>query len=117
MIEDIIERTVGEIRAEADIDFISLPYIAESLREDLDLTAQDIIRRHTVEVIRRMMERGIYPGDYTLDDLVSGRGFQFRPGTPDDLLSWIESEWIALGHTPTLEDPICWFALKPTKVA
>ena len=28
------------------------------------------------------------------------------------LLKRIESEWIAMGTTPTLEHPICWFGLK-----
>ena len=112
MIEDTIERTARELRNEADIDFIDLPFIAASLREDLDLKTQDEIRRHTLDVIRRLMEQGVNPGDFTLDDLESGRGFQFRSGTPTELLSWIEAEWIAMDRAPNPDDPICWFALK-----
>lgn len=115
--ENVIARIARELRAEADIDFVSLPLIAESLREDLGLKSQEQTRDHTLEVIRRLMERGVFPGDYTLDDLVNGNGFQFRSGTPDDLLAWIETEWVAMGHTPTLENPICWFALKPPELA
>ena len=110
MCEDIIERTVGELRAEADIDFIDLPFIAGSLREDLDLQTQDDIRRHTLEVIRRLMEQNVYPGDY--DYAVT---MAFWPGEPEVLLKRIESEWIAMGHPPTLEHPICWFGLNRTE--
>ena len=112
MIEEIIERTARELRDEADIDFIDLPFIAANLSEDLDIRTQDEIRRHMLDVVRRLMERVVYPGDFTLDDLESGRGFQFRSGTPADLLSWIEAEWIAMDRAPNPDDPICGFALK-----
>ena len=112
MIEETIERTARELRNEADIDFTSLPFIAGVLREELELKTQEEIRHYSLDVIRRLMERGVYPGDFTLDDLESGRGFQFRPGTPTELLSWIEAEWLAMDHAPNFEDPICWFALK-----
>jgi len=36
----------------------------------------------------------------------------FWPGEPEALLKRIEAEWVAMGTTPTLEHPICWFGLK-----
>ena len=105
--EEIIENTVRELRDEASVDFISLPLIAESLREDLDLQTQKDIRRHAIEVIRRLMQLGICPGDYDLAVTIS-----FWPGSLDELLKRIEAEWIAMGRSPTLEHPICWFGLK-----
>lgn len=111
MYEDVISKIVRELRAEADIDFFDVSFIAEGLREDLHLRDQSEIRRHTLEVIRRLMQQGVYPGDYTLSDLEGGSSFQFKAGTPEELLSWIETEWIAMGRTPTFEDPI-WFALR-----
>ncbi|WP_129220528.1 hypothetical protein [Lichenibacterium ramalinae] len=108
MIEETIERTVAELRNEADIDFIDLPFIAGSLREDLDLKTQDEIRRHTLEVVRRLMDRGVYPGDY--DHAIH---MAFWPGEPSEHLRRIEAEWIAMGKPLTLSDPICWLGLKP----
>lgn len=108
MIEETIERTVCELRNEADIDFMSLPFIAGGLREDLDLKTQHDIRRHTLDVIERLMARGVYPGDY--DHAIH---MAFWPGEPSEHLRRIEAEWIAMGKTPTLEHPICWLGLKP----
>jgi hypothetical protein len=103
MIEETLDRTVRELRNEADIDFIDLPFIAGSLREDLDLKTQEEIRRHTLDVIRRLMERGVYPGDY--DHAIH---MAFWPGEPSGHLRRIEAEWIAMGKPLTLSDPICW---------
>ena len=111
MYEDVISKTVRELRAEADIDFFDISFIAEGLREDLKIVDQSEIRQHTMEVIRRLMQQNVFPGDYTPSDLEGGRSFQFKRGTPEELLSWIEAEWIAMGRTPTFDDPI-WFALR-----
>ena len=108
MIEETIERTARELRNEAELDFIDLPFIAGSLREDLDLKTQEDIRRHTLDVIRRLMERGVYPGDY--DHAID---MAFWPCEPSEHLLRIEAEWIAMGQPPTLSDPICWLGLKP----
>ncbi len=100
MFEADIERTTCELRAEADIDFFDVSLIAESLREDLDLRTQGEIRRCTLDVIGRLMARGVYPGDY--DHATTMR---FWPGEPEALLKRIEAEWIAIGTTPTLDHP------------
>jgi len=102
-----IERMISEFRAEADIDFLEVPFIAESLREHLCLRGQEEIRRCTLDVIERLMALGVYPGDYDYATTMS-----FWPGEPGDLLKRIEGEWIAIGKTPTSAEPICWFGLK-----
>lgn len=107
MCEDVIARTVEELSAEADIDFVDISLIAESLREDLELQTQHDIRRQTLKVIERLMDRGIHPGDYDQATTLT-----FWPGEPCEHLQRIEAEWVAMGHTPTLEQPICWFGLK-----
>lgn len=112
MCEDIIKRTVQELRAEANIDFIDVSFIAESLREDLDLQDQHDIRRHTLDVIERLMAQGVYPGDYD-----HATNLTFWSGEPSQHLRRIEAEWIAMGHTPTLEYPICWLGLKGSDAA
>lgn len=110
--EDVIERTAVELRAEADVDFISLPLIAESLREDLGLQSEQDIRRHTLDVIERLMARGVYPGDHDDATILS-----FWPGKPSEHLRRIETEWIAMGKTPTLAESICWLGLRSKDLA
>ncbi len=107
MFEADIERTTCELRAEADVDFFDVSLIAESLREDLDLQSQEEIRRCTLDVIGRLMTLDVYPGDYDHATTIL-----FWPGEPEVLLKRIEAEWVAMGTTPTLEHPICWFGLK-----
>jgi len=51
----------------------------------------------------------VYPGDYD-----HATTMLFWPGEPEALLKRIKAEWIAMGTTPTLEHPICWFGLKPS---
>lgn len=106
--EDVIDRIARELHDEAEIDFISLPLIAESLREDLDLQSQKDIRRHTLDVIERLIARGVHPGDYDYATTLS-----FWPGEPSEHLRRIETEWIAMGKVPTLAESICWLGLKP----
>ncbi len=102
-----IERITSELRAEADRDFLHVCMIAESLREDLDLRSQEEIRRCTLDVIGRLITLDVYPGDYD-----HATTMLFWQGEPEVLLKRIEAEWIAMGTTPTLEHPICWFGLK-----
>jgi hypothetical protein len=107
MVEKDLERTVGELLRETDVDFINIPMIAEFVREDLDIETQDDIRRHTLDVVGRLMTRGVYPGEY--DHAIT---LEFWPGEPSDHLRRIKAEWIAIGKTPTLAEPICWLGLK-----
>jgi hypothetical protein len=102
-----IERIASELHAEASIDFFHVCMVAEILREELDLQSQEEIRRCTLDVIGRLMALGVFPGDYD-----HATTMLFWPGTTAELLQRIESEWIAMGTTPTLEHPICWFGLK-----
>jgi hypothetical protein len=51
------------------------------------------------------------PGNYDL-----GTRLDFWPDEGcQAALDRIEREWIALGHDPTLGDPICWFGPRPDK--
>ena len=112
MIDTEIERIASELRAEIDRDVFDMSFVAESVREDLNLHDQSDIRFYTLDVIRRLMMRDIYPGDYNYAATIS-----FWPGEPGALLKRIEEEWTAMGKTPTSVEPICWFGLKPSKPA
>lgn len=105
-IHDLIEG----YRDEANIDFISLGAIAGDVRFDLKINDPQAIRSKSLEIVRALMGRGVFPGNYTLESL-RREGFSFWPGTPDELIRRIEDAWIALKRTPDLDD-ICWFALK-----
>ena len=107
-----IETAISEFRNEADRDFISLCLIAGDVEYDLAVTDQQDIRDKSLQIIRGLMDRDVYPGDYMIERLKTA-GFFFWIGTPDQLLKRIETEWIALGKSPTLAKPICWFALRP----
>ena len=102
-----IQRITNELRAEAEIDFFDVSFIAGSIREDLDVQNQEELRCNTLDVIQRLMALGVYPGDYDYATTMN-----FWLGEPDILLKRIEAEWIAMGKTPTLEQPVCWFGLK-----
>ena len=102
-----IETITTELRAEAEVDFFHVCMVAEILREELDLRTQKEILSCTLDVIRRLMVLGVYPGDYG-----NATTILFWPGEPDEVLKRIENEWMEMGMTPTLEHPICWFGLK-----
>lgn len=108
MFEDEIECMAQQLRTEADVDFFDISLIAEPLRERLGLQSQDEIRHHTLRVIEKLIALGVRPGNYDYATTIS-----FWPGTPAELLDRIETEWIALGRTPDLGEPICWFAPYP----
>jgi len=110
-----VARIISKFRKEADVDFIELPHIASAVQYGLGLRSQQEIRHYALEVVRGLMARGVYPGDYTLESLAR-EGFQFWTGEPDRLLKRIEADWISLGKMPDLEHSICWFALRSAEV-
>lgn len=111
MIASTIAQTISELRAVADVDFIDMSFIAESLREDLNLQSQDDIRTCSLHAVRCLMRQGVCPGDYDHAAAIS-----FWSGGEDDIVKRIEDKWISMGRTPTLEHPICWFGLKNSHV-
>lgn len=107
-IDDLIEG----YRDEANIDFISLGAIVADVKIDLEIDDPKEIMTKSIQIVKALMERGVFPGNYTLESL-RREGFSFWPGTPDELIRRIQDAWIVLNRTPDLDD-ICWFALKPS---
>ncbi len=107
----VIEAEIEGWCNEANVDVTGLCHIASSVENDLGINNQDDIRNHTLQIVRGLVARSVLPGDYNYGDHPDQ--IEFWPGTPDELLKRIETEWIALGKTPTLAEPICWFALRP----
>lgn len=112
MNETKINKITSELRAVADVDFMDVSFIAESVREDLEIKNEEDVRFYTLNVIGRLMRMHVFPGDYDHAATIS-----FWSGAENELAKRIEAEWIAMGHTPTLEHPICWFGLKKPDLA
>ncbi len=100
---DLVEGLVKE----AEIDFIPLPMLAAAARESLGARNPDEARAKTVELVRRLYQRGLRPGDYDL-----GTSLDYWPDEGcKAMLDRITREWIAGGDDPNLGEPICWFGL------
>ena len=104
-----LDQIVDGYMSELEIDYVGLWQIAGAVRRRLSAPTMDEIRQLSVEVVRRLYERGLRPGDYWGGDLNYW---------PDEgcqaALDRIEREWIEAGADPNLAKPICWFAPRPT---
>lgn len=94
---------------EAEIDYIALPQIASAARWDLGAQTTNEARELSLEIVRRLYERGLRPGEYW------GGDFNYWPDEGyQAVLDRIEREWIKAGEDPNLGEPICWFAPRPS---
>jgi hypothetical protein len=104
-----IEDLVAGYIEEPEIDFIGLWQIAGAVRRRLGALTDEEARNLSLEVVKRLYEKGLRPGDYYL-----GTRFDYwQDEGCRAVLDRIEREWIAAGADPNLAEPICWFARKP----
>ncbi len=93
----------------AHADYVGLWQIANRIREDLGLTEGKKVQQQTLIVVRQLIYRGLWPGDYFRT------GFHFWDERDmEAIIARIEKKWDAEHGDPTLANPICWFALRPT---
>ncbi len=91
-----------------EVDYVGLWEIAQESREDLGAQSTVEARMLSLDVVRRLFERGLRPGDYW------GGDFSYWPDEGcQAALDRIEREWIKTGADPNLAKPICWFAPRP----
>ena len=100
-----IDGLVEEFMKEAAVDYVGLWEIAQVSREDLGAKSTEEARSLSLDLVRRLYERGLRPGNYW------GRDFESWPEEGlRAMLDRIEREWIASGADPNLAEPICYFA-------
>jgi hypothetical protein len=104
-----IDDLVNGYFEESAVDFVGLWQIAQASREDLGARTTEEARTLSLEIVKRLYEKGLRPGDYYLGtrfDYWSDEGCQA-------VMDRIEREWLAAGADPNLAEPSCWFAREP----
>ena len=103
-----MDALVEDFLREAEVDYVGLWEVAQIAREDLGAKTTEEARDLSLEIVARLYERGLRPGDYW------GGDFAYWPDKGcQAALDRIEREWIAAGADPNLAEPICWFAPRP----
>lgn len=103
-----IDDLVGGYFEESEVDYVGLWQIAQASREELGARTTEEARTLSLEIVRRLYEKGLRPGNYW--------GADFNYWTEEGcqvVLDRIEREWIKAGEDPNLAEPICWFAPCP----
>jgi hypothetical protein len=90
---------------ELEVDYIALPQLATAARRWLGARTTAEARKLSLDIVCRLYERGLRPGDYWGGDFTYWPDIGCRA-----VLDRIEREWIAAGADPNLAEPICWFA-------
>ncbi|MBI3706094.1 MAG: hypothetical protein HY246_00115 [Proteobacteria bacterium] len=103
-----IDEIVKDCMEIAESDYVGLWDVVSIIRDDLGLHDNEL-REKSLEVVRGLLERGLYPGDYLKT------GFRFwEDMSIGRVLARIDREWKALGQDPDLAHTICWFDRRPS---
>lgn len=90
---------------ESEVDYIGLWQIASAARRWLGAHTTDEARKLSLEIVRRLYDRGLRPGNYR------GGDFDYWPDEGcQAALDRIERDWSNANADPNLAEPICWFA-------
>jgi hypothetical protein len=103
---EALEKLVDGYMEESEVDYVGLWQIAGAARRRLGARTTEEARRLSLDVVKRLYENGLRPGDYYL-----GTRFDYWPEEGYQVvLDRIEREWIKANADPNLAEPICWFA-------
>jgi hypothetical protein len=92
---------------EAKEDYVGLWAIAPAVRRDRGLSSNEEVKAHTLDVVRILLDHGLWPGDY----LKTGFYLWDEPNTAA-AIARIDREWDPTNGDPPLGDSSCWFAMK-----
>jgi hypothetical protein len=103
-----LDQVVDDYMQFAKDDYVGLWAVVSTIRDELGIEDDAEVRQKSLQVVRGLLERGLYPGDY----LQSGFHF-WKDMSIDRVLARIDREWRAQGYDPNLAEPICWFDRRP----
>lgn len=106
-------KTIDEIAdgfmREAQEDYIGLWAISDAVRWDLGLSSNEDVKARTLEVVRILLDHGLFPGDFDYDN---SKIYFWDERDTDAIIARIDREWDPAKGDPTLPESICWFAMK-----
>ncbi len=103
-----IDSIVEDFLIEAQQDWIGLWAIEGAVESDLKLTNSEEIKARTLDVVRGLLKRGLWPGNFGNDK----KFYEWDLPDAADCLARIDKEWdIVEGHSLAL-NAICWFYWK-----
>lgn len=102
-----INDIANEFLKEAAHDYIGLWAIAPTVRRDLALSSNEEVKARTLDVVRVLMDHGLWPGDY----LDTGFEFWDEPSA-EAAMARIDRAWDPKQGDPPLSEFI-WFDTRP----
>lgn len=103
--------TINEIAdgfmEDSALDYVGLWEIVSIVRRDLGVIDNAQAKMRTLDVVRILLNRGLWPGDY----LKSGFYFWEEPNAAA-AVARIDKEWNPARGDPNMGDSICWFSTK-----
>ena len=91
---------------EAAHDSVGLWAIAPEVREDLTLSDNAEVKARTLDVVRMLLDHGLFAGDYDYDN---SKLIFWDDRNADSIIARIDREWDPAKGDPTLPESICWF--------
>ena len=103
-----IETIVEDFLTEAQEDWIGLWAIVGAVRDRLDLESNEEVKARTLDVVRGLLDRGLWPGNFDNDK----KFCQWDLPDAAACLARIDSEWdVTKGDAVALESS-CWYEWK-----
>jgi hypothetical protein len=104
----VIDPIVEDFLTEAQQDWIGLWAIEGAVEHDLHLSDNAEIKARTLDVVRGLLKRGLWPGNFGTDK----KFHEWNLPDAAACLARIDNEWdISEGHSLAL-DAICWLYWK-----
>jgi hypothetical protein len=103
-----VETIIEDFVKEAQEDFLGLWAIVGAVRDRLNITTNEEIKVRTLDVVRGLLDRGLWPGNFGSDK----KFYQWDLPDASACLARIDREWDVTKGYPVALDAICWFSWK-----